>query len=148
MIPIDSGVGRINRLKAAVLALFGLYWIVVLTILIVDRPIFNQVAPLPPELTIDIAAFAEFTVLLALLSVGVVRGWRWTFWLILIVFLAGILRVPAAALQFLGRLPEQGPAWFVLLTAIVGSVQFIIAVAMLNVYRKTGRWGQSKKNFR
>jgi hypothetical protein len=34
--------------------------------------------------------------------VGVVRRWRWTFWLILVAFLFGVLRVPAAVLQFTG----------------------------------------------
>ena len=28
-----------------------------------------------------------------LLAIGVLRGWRWTFWLILVAFLAGVLRM-------------------------------------------------------
>jgi hypothetical protein len=31
-----------------------------------------------------------------LLAVGVLRRWRWTFWLILVAFLAGAVRVPVA----------------------------------------------------
>ena len=37
------------------------------------------------------------TALFALLSTGVIRGWRWTFWLILVAFMSGILHVLAAA---------------------------------------------------
>jgi hypothetical protein len=40
-----------------------------------------------------------------MLAVGVVRRWRWTFWLILVAFLFGVLRVPVAALQLTGSWP-------------------------------------------
>jgi hypothetical protein len=39
------------------------------------------------------------------LSIGVIRSWRWTFWLILVVFLAGVLRLPAAVLRLAEILP-------------------------------------------
>ena len=55
------------------------------------------------------------TALFGILSTGVIRSWCRTFWLILIVFLAGIVRVPAAALQLAGIAPMQGPAWYVVL---------------------------------
>ena len=82
------------------------------------------------------------TALLTLLSVGVVRGWRWLFWLILIAFLAGILRVPAAALELAGKIPQQGPAWYVVLTAIVGMIQFVVSLTMAAGYRRSGVWGE------
>jgi hypothetical protein len=81
------------------------------------------------------------TALLTLLSAGVVRGWRWTFWLILIVFVAGIRTVPVAALELTGRLSRQGPTWYVLFTAVVGLAQFGIALAMLAGWRRAGIWG-------
>jgi hypothetical protein len=83
------------------------------------------------------------TTLFAVLSTGVLRGWRWTFWLILVVFLAGILRVPASALQLAGIVPSQGPAWYVVFQAVVGPIQFVIALAMLAGYRKAAVWGAS-----
>ncbi len=76
-----------------------------------------------------------------MLSTGVIRSWRWTFWLILVVFLVGIVRVPASALQLAGIVPRQGPAWYVVLQAVVGLIQFVIALAMLAGYRKAGVWG-------
>jgi hypothetical protein len=62
--------------------------------------------------------------------------------LILVAFLAGILRVPVAALELAGKIPQQGPAWYVVLTAIVGMIQFMIALTMAAGYRRSGVWGE------
>lgn len=133
----------INRIKLVVLALFALYWVTVVAILATARPVFDQVAGLRGEQRpAEVGAVVALTMLLAFLSAGILRGWRWMFWLISIAFLAGILRVPAAALELAGRLPAQGPAWYVMLTAIVGSIQFGVALAMLAGYRKSGIWGE------
>jgi hypothetical protein len=132
-----------NRIKSVVVALFVLYWITVVLILIADRPVFDQVGGLPRDLlSAEVAEVLVVTALLTLLSVGVVRGWRWTFWLILIAFAAGILRAPAAALELAGVVPRQGPNWYVTLTAVVGLIQFAIAMAMLAGYRRSGIWGE------
>jgi len=72
---------------------------------------------------------------------GVVRRRRWAFWLTLIAFSAGVLRVPAAALQLAGYLVPDGPTWYVVLQGVIGVVQFAIAVAMLAGYRRRGIWG-------
>jgi hypothetical protein len=133
----------INRIKAIVLALFFLYWVTVVLILMAARPVFDQVGGLPrDQLSAEVGVVLVLTALLTLLSFGIVRGWRWTFWLILIVFLAGILRVPIAALALTGKTPQQGPAWYVVLTGVVGLIQFGIALAMLAGYRKSGIWGE------
>ena len=63
------------------------------------------------------------------------------FWLVLVAFLAGLLRVPASALQLVGLLPSAGPTWYLLLQAAIGLVQFAIGLAMLVGLRKTGPWG-------
>lgn len=136
-------IARTNRVKTAVLALFGLYWASVVVILVVARSTFDQVGGLHGDQRLaEIAAVLVLTALLMLLSVGVVRSWRWTFWLIQIVFLAGILRVPVAVLELDGRVSSQGPTWFVVFTAVVGLTQFCIGVAMLTVHRKSALWGQ------
>ena len=49
---------------------------------------------------------------IGLLAFGVLRRWRWTFWLVLVAFLAGILRVPVAILQLTGVLATDVPAWY------------------------------------
>jgi len=135
--------GVINRIKGLVLALFAGYWVAVIVIWITARPVFDRVGGLPGgQVGAEAAEVLALTALLMLLSVGIVRGWRWLFWLILIAFLAGILRVPAAALELAGKIPQQGPTWYVVLTAIVGLIQFLIALAMAAGYRRSGVWGQ------
>ena len=135
-----------NRTKALVLALFAVYWIIIVVILLAAREFYDSQLPqavkslATPHLA-EIGTLLALTTLFAVLSTGVIRGWRWTFWLILIVFLAGIVRVPAAALQLAGIAPMQGPAWYVVFQAVVGLIQFGIALAMLAGYRKAGVWG-------
>ncbi len=133
----------INRIKALVLGLFAVYWVIVVVILVVVREVVDQ-AMRPPgnQRPAEIGALLVLTALFGLLSTGVVRNWRWTFWLILVAFMAGILRVPIAGLQLAGILPGQGPAWYLSLQAIVGLVQFVIALAMLAGYRRVGIWGE------
>ena len=78
---------------------------------------------------------------LALLGVGVLRRWRWLFWLILVAFLAGVLRVPAAILQLTGFLPTSTPTWYVVFQGIIGLAQLAIGLVMLAGYRRCGVWG-------
>ena len=133
----------INRTKGLVLALFAAYWVAVMGLWIVARSVFDQVGGLGRgQEDSEAAEVLALTELLMLLSVGVVRGWRWLFWLILIAFMAGILRLPAAALELAGKIPKQGPAWYVVVTAIVGMIRFVIALIMAAGYRRSGVWGE------
>jgi hypothetical protein len=139
--------GRVmNRTKGLVIGQFVAYWVVVVALLLAARDVYDNLLaqavriqgdPRPAE----IVSLLALTVLLAALSIGVIRGLRWIFWLILLAFLAGILRVPTSALEFAGILPSQGPAWYVVLQAVVGLIQFVVALAMLAGYRKSGVWG-------
>jgi hypothetical protein len=135
-----------NRTKALVLALFAVYWITIVVFLLAARDFYDSQLPqavkslTTPRLA-ETGTLLALTALFAVLAIGVLRGWRWTFWLILTVFLAGIIRAPAAALQLVGIVPMQGPAWYVVFQAVVGLIQFGIALAMLAGYRKTGVWG-------
>jgi hypothetical protein len=85
-----------------------------------------------------LAVLAAF---LGLLAVGVLRRWRWTFWLILVAFLAGVLRVPVAILQLGGVLAADGPTWYVVFQGLIGIVQVVIGLAMVAGYRRAGVWG-------
>lgn len=69
------------------------------------------------------------------------RRWRWTFWLILVAFLAGALRVPASILELAGVIPAGTPAWYVALQGAIGIIQLGIGLALLRGYRKGGVWG-------
>ena len=136
-----------NRTKVLLLALFASYWVVVVVLLVAARGFYDSQLPQSVRLPgnnqrpVEIGTLLLATALFAVLSTGVVRNWRWTFWLILIVFLVGIVRVPAAALQLAGIVPRQGPAWDAALQAVVGLIQFVIALVMLAGYRKAGVWG-------
>jgi hypothetical protein len=66
---------------------------------------------------------------------------RWTFWLILVAFLAGVLRVPVAILQLTGVLAADGPTWYVSFQGLIGLAQLAIGLAMLAGYRRSGVWG-------
>jgi hypothetical protein len=136
-----------NHTKALVLALFAVYWVTVVTILVAARDVYDSLLPQAVrspgnnQQSAEVGTLLVLTGLFALLSTGVIRGWRWTFWLILVVFLVGIVRVPTAALQLAGISARQDPAWYVVLQAVVGLTQFVIALAMLAGYRKAGIWG-------
>jgi hypothetical protein len=62
-------------------------------------------------------------------------------WLILVAFLAGVLRVPVAGLQLTGVLATDGPTWYVAVQGLLGVLQFAIGLAMVAGYRRAGVWG-------
>src|SRR5260370_25678097 len=107
-----------NRIKALVLGLFATYWVLVVLIVVFARDVFDERGRLGgDQRPAEIAEVLVLTALLALLSTGVVRAWRWTFWVIMAAFFAGLLRVPASVMQLAGDLPAQGPPWYVVLQA-------------------------------
>jgi hypothetical protein len=132
-----------SRTKRLVLAFFAAYWVVVVAVLLVARPVYDQILSLSGnQAQAELPAFLVLTLLFATLSLGVVRGWRWTFWVILLVFLAGLLRAVVATLELAGVVPRHGPLWYVVLPAPIGLIQFGIAVAMLAGRRAPGGWGR------
>jgi len=132
----------VNRTQALVLGFLLLAWASLLAILAAAPEVFDQALRLPDgDRTARIAFLTALTSFLALLAVGVVRRWRWTFWLILVAFGFGVLRVPLAILQLTGVLSVSTPSWYVLLQGLIGLAQFAIAFAMLVGYRRSGVWG-------
>jgi small-conductance mechanosensitive channel len=126
-----------------VLGFFGLVWVALVVILAVAPEVYDDALQLPGG---DLGQAAlvflvAISCLIALLMVGVLRRWRWTFWLILIAFMLGALRVPASILQFTGKVNTDLPAWYVLLQAIIGVVEFVVGLLMLAGYRREGIWG-------
>ncbi len=134
---------RLNRTQGLVLGFFILAWIGLVTILVAAPEVYEQALRLPagdrrlPELAF-LAAISAFIIVL---GIGVLRRWRWTFWLILVAFILGVLRVPASILQLAGLLRADGPIWYLLLQAFIGLVQFAIGLAMIAGYRRSGVWG-------
>jgi hypothetical protein len=61
-----------------------LAWVSLLVILVAAPEVYDQALRLPDDGRVaEIAFLAALSGFIALLAVGVVRRWRWTFWLIL-----------------------------------------------------------------
>jgi hypothetical protein len=133
---------KINRTQAVVLGFVLLAWLSLLSILVAAPEVLDGQLRLPAgNRPAEIAFLVALSAFLALLAIGVVRRWRWTFWLVLVAFLAGLLRLPASVLELTGILPSAGPTWYTLLQAAIGLVQFVIGLGMLVGFRKGGAWG-------
>jgi len=126
-----------------VLGFFVLVWGSLVAILAAAPEVYDKALKLPPDggLPAELAFVGALSAFIALLVIGTLRRWRWTFWLIAVAFLFGVLRVPASALELVGVLPAAGPTWYVLFQALLGLLQFAIAVLMLVGYRRAGPWG-------
>jgi hypothetical protein len=132
----------VNRTQALVLGFFVVAWGSLVVILVVAPEVYDQALRLPDSSGVAEAAFlAVLAALLGLLAVGVLRRWRWIFWLVLVAFLAGILRVPVAILQLTGVLGADAPTWYVAFQGVIGLAQVAIGLAMLAGYRRSGVWG-------
>ena len=132
----------VNRTQALVLAFFGMVWASLVTVLVAAPDVYDRVFNVHGHGWWGRLAFLGcISILIALLVIGVLRRWRWTFWLITVAFIAGALRVPASALQIAGVLPAAGPAWYTLLQGVLGLVQFAIGLALLAGWHRGGVWG-------
>src|SRR5215211_1717633 len=125
----------VNRTQALVLGFFGVALASLVVILVAAPDVYDQALRLPDSSGVAEVAF------LAVLTVGVLRRWRWIFWLVLVAFLAGVLRVPVAVLQLTGVLAADVPAWYVLFQGVIGLAQVASGLAMLAGYRRAGVWG-------
>jgi len=74
----------------------------------------------------------------------VIRGWRWIFWPMLLVFLASILELPAGILQVVGVIPIQQPTWYILLRMAISMVELALGLWMLRIWRACGVWAQGR----
>jgi hypothetical protein len=131
-----------NRTQALVLSFFVVALGSLVVILVAAPEVYDQALRLRSGSTAaEVAFLAVLTAFIGLLTVGVLRRWRWMFWLILVAFLAGVLRVPVAVLQLTGVLAADVPAWYVIFQGVIGLVQVAIGLAMLAGYRRAGVWG-------
>ena len=133
----------INRTQRLVLGFFTLVWISFIAILVFAPDVYGDTLRRVPgdRHVIEAITFVALSALIALLIVGVVRRWRWAFWLILITFAFGALRVPASLLQLAGMMVATGPAWYEAYQGLIGIAQLAIALAMFSGYRRAGTWG-------
>ena|SRR6266540_6559719 len=135
----------VNRTQTLVLGFFLVVVVSVTAIRVAAPEVYDQALRLPSGdgrwETIFLAALVAFIVLLA---IGVFRRWRWTFWLITVAFLSGVLRIPVVIVQLMGFLAADAPTWYLLFQGLLGLVQFAIGLAMVTDYRRAGVWGASR----
>ena len=133
----------VNRTQALVLGFFLMGLTSLVVILAAAPDIYDQALRLPSNSPrwMALTLLARLGVFIGLLAVGVLRRWRWTFWVILVAFLAGVLRVPVAGLQLTGVLAADGPTWYVVFQGLLGVLPFAIGLAMVAGYRRAGIWG-------
>lgn len=132
-----------NRTQRLVLGFFLFVWAALVAILIAAPGVYDaalKLGPGGPDLA-GLVFLLAISILIAVLGIAILMRWRWAFWLILIAFLFGIVRVATSALQLAGVLPSSSPSWYVTLQGIIGVAQFLIALAMIAGYRKAGAWG-------
>lgn len=96
----------------------------------------------PFPLTLFLIALLAF---IAVVIVGVVRHWRWLFWLLLVAFGFSILALPATILQLTGIIPDSFPAWYSLSRLGIALLEVGLAVWMFQIYRQHGVWALGKK---
>lgn len=133
----------VNRTQGLVNGFFALVWVCLVVIVGAAPEIFDQPLNLPSgnHLLGDAAFVLAVSVFIVVLSVGVIRCWRWAFWLIMIAFPAGVLRVPSTVPELSGVLPADSPSWYVVLQGCLGLIQFVPGLAMLLGLRRAGVWG-------
>lgn len=133
----------INRTQWLVLAFFLAAWVTVVTILALSPQVYRPgLARAPGSLRVaEIVFVVALSGLIGVISAGVVRRWRWLFWLILAAFFLGVLRVPVTVLELSGQMTASGPAWYIAVQGVATVVQFAIALLMLAGYRRSGVWG-------
>ena len=130
----------INRTQALVLGFFVLAWASLVAIFAAAPEVYDQALGLPSS-DAQLAFLIGISAFIALLGTGVIRRWRWTFWLIAVAFLCGVLRIRVSILELKGLLPAAAPTWYVLYQALLGLLQFAIGLAMVIGYRRAGVWG-------
>jgi hypothetical protein len=140
-----------KRLERAIIAFFVLCALFVVGIYISAPSIYTQVLMLsstatdryPWPATLLLVGLLLF---MTLVMFGVVRHWRWLFWLLLLAFGFSILQVPAGILQLMNVLPDSFPAWYTLTRIGVAVVEVGLAVWMIWIYRSYGIWAMGKKS--
>ncbi|TCO44933.1 hypothetical protein EV646_109105 [Kribbella antiqua] len=134
---------EINRTQGLVLVFFAFAWVALVVMLAVS-PAVREVTlrRMPGTGTPVIIAFLVGLLgFLIVLAIGVLRRWRWLFWLVLLAFAAGLARVPIAVLELSGRMAPEGPEWYIVVQGVIGVIQMGLAAAMLAGYRRSGPWG-------
>jgi len=127
-----------------VLGFLLLAWLSLICILAVAPEVYAETLRLAPgenARAAELLFVGALTAFILLVAVGVIRRWRWIFWLLMVAFLSGLLRVPASLVELAGWMPATGPRWYVIFQALISVAQFAIGLVMVTEYQRYGVWG-------
>jgi hypothetical protein len=140
----------VKRLEQVLITFFVLAALFLVVVYVADPSIYTKTLLLEPSpadrYPLPVMLFlAGILVFIAFVILGVVRHWRWLFWVLLVAFGFMILEVPATILQLIGVVPSLFPVWYSLCRMGVSVIAVIIAVWMIQIYRQYGVWAMGKK---
>ena len=85
-----------NRTQALVIGFFGLAWASLVVLFALTPDVYGRALGLSSA-EAGLLFLVAISAFIALLAIGTIRRWRWTFWLIFVAFMFGPLRVVASA---------------------------------------------------
>jgi hypothetical protein len=99
-------------LQGAIIAFFTSMIVLLVILYLVAPSIYLETLQLnaQPTDTHPLAVnlfFAAILIFVAMGAYGVLRGWRWVFWVAMLAFLASVLEIPAGILQLVGSFPSS-----------------------------------------
>lgn len=135
-----------NLLRAALLAFCGVALATLIAIYTAAPEIYVLTLMLQPDPAdthplVTTAFMVAIAVLVAVLATGIVRRWRWVFWLVMVAFTLSALQIVALPFELAGVVSPHIPAWYALLRALVAATQLAIGIWMIRIYRRCGVWG-------
>ena len=140
-----------RRLEQVLIAFFAVCALFVVAVYVTAPSIYMQALMLPPAPT-DRYPFPATVFLVALLVfiamviVGVMRHWRWLFWLLLVAFGFSILQIPATIVQLMDGIHGSFPDLYSFGRIGVALFEVGLAVWMIQIYQHHGVWAMGKKN--
>lgn len=137
----------LRRLQGTLLAFFLLAVLFLVVVYVAAPSIYTSTLLLKPSTTERYPAAARLLLVgiggfLAIVMTGVLRHWRWVFWLVPVAFSGMILAIPATVLQLTGILPALFPLWYSLCRMGIALMQAVIAAWMIQIYRHHGVWAR------
>ncbi len=139
-----------RRLQLTLLAFFLLAVLFLVVVYVAAPSIYTNTLLLMPSLTGRYPAAATLLLIgiggfFAIVMVGVLRRWRWVFWLVLVAFGGMNLDLPVTLLQLTGILPALFPVWYSLCRMSASLIAVGIAVWMFQLYQRYGVWARGRK---
>jgi hypothetical protein len=140
-----------HRLEIAMVAYFIFVALSLLVVYLADPAIYAHSLSLTSSsadrypVPVTLFVVGVFAVI-ALLIFGVVRHWRWVFWLMLLAFASSALHIPVTLLQITGVLPTADPLWYGLFQMGVVAVELALALWMIHIYRRAGVWALGRNS--